>query len=197
MDEVGRQRVDSYFLQRDRELIEKLRKDAQRQAERERLAEAAGVAADHDVLKDLESLGYTSETVELLHLVPLVGVAWADGNVDADERALVLEAAAAHGVKEGSPARTTLESWLSERPSAEFLGRTLELIKVLIGVRPEEEQRASRSSLLALCSEVAAVSGGILGIGKVSGAERKVLEKVATALEHNHEAAAKRVVDEA
>jgi hypothetical protein len=45
-----------------------------------------------------DMLGYVPETVMLLHLVPLVQMAWADGGVSNPERALIVEAARAPGI---------------------------------------------------------------------------------------------------
>jgi hypothetical protein len=42
------------------------------------MAERTGVV-DQEILKDLETLGYTPETVMLLYLVRLLEVAWGGG----------------------------------------------------------------------------------------------------------------------
>ncbi|HEV8267074.1 MAG TPA: hypothetical protein VGR00_02525, partial [Thermoanaerobaculia bacterium] len=99
---------EEYFHKKERELIEKVR-------QRARLGEAAGVE-DTTVLGHLEALGFDRDTVGLLHLVPLVQVAWSDGEVSAAERKEIHDAAAARGVAAGSPARAKLDGWLSKRP---------------------------------------------------------------------------------
>jgi hypothetical protein len=188
-------REDAWFRERDRELIEKLREDARRRAERERLAESTGLEPGHAVLEDLQHLGFGEATVKLLHLIPLVRVAWAEGGVSAEERALIVRAARAHGVDEGSEADRTLAGWLEERPDDAFFGRALSIVKVLISVRSEEEQAHSHESLVALCEELAAVSGGLFGIGSVAAAEKKVIDEVAAELASHHGSVAKAVVD--
>jgi len=80
-----RVREDKYFRKRDQELIEQARLQAEDEAAVQRLAEAAGVC-EEDILQDLQRLGYTAETVALLHVVPLIEVAWADGTVSEPER---------------------------------------------------------------------------------------------------------------
>ena len=66
-------------------MIAKLQQRTHEEAGRRNLAERTGVA-DDEVLRDLEALGYTSDTVMLLHLAPLVQVAWAEGGVSERER---------------------------------------------------------------------------------------------------------------
>ena len=69
--ERGRSLEDEYFRRREKELIQKMQQRAEDEAARRRLGEQMGVA-DEDILRDLQALGYSPETVMLLHLVPLV-----------------------------------------------------------------------------------------------------------------------------
>src|SRR5262245_63465044 len=85
---------DEYFRKRDQELVERARLLAEDQAKLQRLAEAAGVQDEH-ILRDLQRLGYTAETVSLLHVVPLIEVAFADGVASEPERAAIITAARA------------------------------------------------------------------------------------------------------
>jgi hypothetical protein len=195
-DDLHDRREDAWFRERDRELIEKLKQDARKRAERERLAETTGLEPDHAVLEDLQQLGFGETTIALLHLVPLVQVAWAEGGISAEERALLNEAARAHGVAPGSEAERTLAGWLETRPDESFFGRALSIVRVLLGVRSEEEQKHSRESLVALCEELAAASGGLLGFGKVAAAEKEVIDRVAAALASHHTRAAEEVVED-
>ncbi len=78
-------REEEYFHKQELEVIDKMRRKAQTAALRQRLAERAGIA-DDELLADLEALGYTVETVMLLHLVPLVQTAWAEGSIHKRER---------------------------------------------------------------------------------------------------------------
>jgi hypothetical protein len=84
---------DEYFRKRDQELVEKARLRAEDEAGFQRLAEAAGVS-DEDILRGLQRLGYTAETVTLHHVVPLIDVAWAHGNVSEPERDVIIASGA-------------------------------------------------------------------------------------------------------
>jgi hypothetical protein len=185
---------EEYFQKKERELIEKLHRRAALEAERRTLSEIIGVR-DQEVLNDLQELGYTPETLNLLHLVPLVQVAWAEGKVSGRERELILEAAAARGVREGSTAYQKLSEWLAKRPDDEFFDKTLAIIAAIIQSLPAEKRAADESNLLSHCERIAEASGGILGIGRVSDEERKALEQIANELERNHRDASRRIIE--
>lgn len=182
-----------YFQRREREIIEQMRARASRQAEREGLAEQVGVA-DEEVLAGLQDLGYTRETVTLLHLVPLLHVAWIDGSVTPAERDSILEIARLRGVAEGSPAHRQLVGWLDARPAEGFLEDTLRLIGDLLAALPEAERQKSRSDLVAYSTAIARASGGILGLNKISAEEQSLIERIAGELEKAHAGATKQVV---
>ena len=181
----GRALEEEYFRKREQELIEKLRRRAAAEDELHRLGEHAGVA-DEEILQDLQDLGYTPETVMLLHLVPLVQVAWADGRVSERERALIVEAARARGVEADSPADQQLAQWLTSRPPEEVFERNLRAVRAFLESRPAAEREASERELLSLSTAVASASGGLLGIGAVSAEERALLARLSSELESAH-----------
>lgn len=178
----GRALEDEYFHRRERELIEKLRQRAQAEAARRQLGEQAGVA-DEEILQDLQDLGYTPETVTLLHLVPLVQMAWAEGGVSDRERTLIVEAARARGVEADTPADAKLAEWLNTRPSQKLFEQTLRAIRAILESRPEAERDASRSDLLSYSTAIAEASGGMLGFRSVSPEERALLARISSELE--------------
>lgn len=177
----GKALEDEYFHRKERELIEKLRQRHAAEAQRQDLAEATGIP-DEEILNTLQEMGYTRDTVSLLHLVPLIHVAWADGKVTGPEREMILEAASLHGVAGGSPAYLQLTDWLDNRPSEEFFDQALRVVGSVLQSRPEAEGLSS-SDVLAHSLRVAEASGGILGFGnKVSDEERAMLERIAKAV---------------
>lgn len=96
-DELHR-RVEAIFLVEDRKLIERLqqaaREEEAREAERDDLRTRTGLQ-DPELINDLEALGFTPETVSLLPLVPVVQVAWANGEVTHAEHNKLLKLARA------------------------------------------------------------------------------------------------------
>ena len=173
---------EEYFRRKEKEVIEKMRRNAEAEAQRRRLGEQAGVG-DEEVLRDLQELGYTSETVMLLHLVPLIQTAWAEGSVSGKERDLIVRAARSRGIEAGSSADQQLSRWLTDRPSEELFEKTLRAIRAILQSRSTEERAASERDLLSLCTAIAAASGGIVGFGAVSEDERQILAHISQELE--------------
>ena len=177
-----RSREEEYFRRQEKELIEKLQQRGREEATRRRMAERTGVA-DEELLRDLQALGYTPETVMLLHLVPLLQMAWAEGSVSDRERDLIIEAARARGIDKDSPADHQLTAWLASRPSDELFEKTLRAIGAILQARPSEEREANQLDLLSRLTAIASASGGILGFGKVSPQEQQVLARVSEEME--------------
>lgn len=187
---------EEYFRKKEQELIEQIRHRTAIQAERHELAEAVGVA-DEEILATLEELGYTRETVKLLHLVPLTQIAWASGSVTPREREMVLRLCEWRGVEKDSPAWEQLNKWLDERPSDDFFLRTLQIIRHLLDVQPAKEQVAGRTDLISFCIRIANASGGFLGVGsKVSAEEQTALDQIAEELNRKYPEAVRQVVEE-
>jgi hypothetical protein len=139
--------------------------------------------SNEEVLKTLHDLGYTRDSVLLLHLVPLISVAWADDKVSGPERELIIEAAKLRGIDEDTAAYKQLNEWLTNRPSEAFIDQTLRVIANLAETNTAEETVTRRQNLLDLATRVAAASGGILGFGsKISAEEQDVLDRIATRL---------------
>ncbi len=193
-DERRRSYESEYFQRRERELLEKMRERGRREREAKELAEPVGVS-DDEILKELHDLGYTRETVTLLHLVPLLQVAWIDGAVSSAERAGILEAAKLRGVEESSPAYRQLLGWLDKKPLDGFFEDTLRLIGNLLVIMPESESAKHKQDLMSYANAIARASGGILGLGsKVSAAEQEALDKIAREIATAHPQAAGEVV---
>jgi hypothetical protein len=187
--ERGRALEEEYFHRKERELIEKMRAKAQAETAQQALGAQTGVA-DAQLLADLHELGYTPETISLLHLVPLVQMAWAEGNVSRGERDLIIEAARARGIETGTAADTQLQGWLTTRPSEALFTTTLRAIGAMFASRPDSERAAGQTDLLSYLTSIASASGGVLGFGAVSDQERAVLARVTQELEKTHKPAA-------
>jgi tellurite resistance protein len=187
---------DDYFRRMDAELVEQRRRQAAAQQEHEEIKRAAGIDDDR-LIAELRANGFNRETVPLLHLVPLIQVAWADGEISQEERRHILEAARLHGVEPDSPSHARLESWLDARPEDEFFRKSLRAIRAVLHALEPEHRDTRKADLLTLCTRVAAASGGFFGIGrKVSLEEKQLLAEIAAELDHNRHAAVVRVAEE-
>lgn len=186
---------EEYFGRKNQELIQKLRERRAREEDRQKMAEMTGIA-DQEVLEALQDLGYTSETIPLLHIVPLVEVAWAEGGVADRERELIFKIAEARGVQPDGVAHEMLSHWLENKPSERFFESSLRAIRVVLGLLPEEQRQASRRDLITYCSQIAsAVSSGIFGPGGISSEERALIAHIATEIGQGREETVKKVIE--
>ena len=182
MGDRRRVQEEEYFRRKEQELIEKLQQRGREEATRRQMAERTGVA-DDEVLRNLQELGFTPDTVMLLHLVPLLQMAWAEGGVSDRERDLIIEAARAHGIEKGSAADQQLTTWLAHPPSDAMFERALGAVAAILQARTSDERESSQRDLVSRLTSVASASGGILGFGKISAEEQQVLTRVSEEIE--------------
>jgi hypothetical protein len=180
-DDRRRGLEEEYFHRKEKELVDKMRRHAEQESERRRLGEQAGVASE-EILNDLQELGYTAETVMLLHLVPLIETAWAEGGVTARERELIVQAARSRGIDAGTTADRQLTALLAERPAKEFFDKTLRAISAILQAQSPEVREKTGRDLLSLATAIAASSGGIMGFRAVSDEERQILAHISEEL---------------
>ena len=180
---AGRKRKleEEYFRKQDKELIDKMRRAAAAVKERQDLEATTGLH-DPELLRDLQELGFTADTVQLLPLIPLVQTAWAEGGVSPAERSLILDFARKRGIQEGSVAASVLAEWLAERPSADVFRRADRLIGALLAAGSSAAADLTVDDLVKYCENIAAASGGILGIGRISADERAAISDIAAQL---------------
>jgi hypothetical protein len=174
---AGAALTDQFFKSRDQALLDKMRKTRRSTEMKAALAEVAGIHDDH-VLQKLVDLDVNPETVAAIALVPLVEVAWADGTLDAKEREAVLAAAAAQGIASGSVEHGLLANWLAQRPEPKLLDAWQYYVRGLCRKMSEPERLGLKRDILERARAVATTSGGFLGVGKISDAEKDMLETI-------------------
>jgi tellurite resistance protein len=177
--ERGRSLEEDYFRKKDRELVEKMRQAAAAEQARTAMGQKVGIT-DPALLAELESLGFTPETVTLLPLVPVVQVAWAEGGVSAAERALIVKLARSRGITDGSAADRTLTSWLASNPGEAVFAKATRLIRAMLDSPDHGDLTAD--DVVKQAEAIAAASGGILGMNKISAEERQLLASLAEQL---------------
>lgn len=181
----GRSLEEEYFRKRDRELIEKMRQAEAAERSRRELSEKSGLQ-DPELLQELEELGFTPETVPLLPLVPVVQMAWAEGSVTPAERKMLVDLARSRGIAEGSAADRQLAQWIAHRPDASVFARAGRLIRAMLDAQAPGEGALTADDLVKYCESIAAASGGVLGIGRISAQERTLLADIAAELKTRH-----------
>lgn len=176
---------EQFFSRQNAELKERLRRRREADASAIELSSVSGIEPGA-LLQRLVELGIRSETWAALSLVPLVEVAWANGQVEQKERRAVLSAAEANGIYPSSPAYQMLEAWLSHRPAPGLLQAWGEYTVELCATLDPAQKHALRDEILGRARTVAQAAGGFLGMGtKISREEEVVLETLAKAFERD------------
>jgi len=167
---------NSFFAQRDKELLSKLAQEVKK----EQLAEASGIH-EHAVLESLLAANLDPETIAALALVPLVATAWADQKLDEKEREALVAAIESEGIAAGSVAHDLISQWLDEAPGPDLVAAWKGYIGELIKKLPGDASTALRDDVLGRAKKVAQAAGGRLGVGSISRAEKKVLDDLESA----------------
>jgi hypothetical protein len=184
MAERGRALEEEYFRKRDRELVEKMREAAIADQARGEMGQKTGLQ-DPALLKELQDLGFTPDTVVLLPIVPVLEMAWAEGGITPAERDLIVRLARSRGVAEDSVADRQLSAWLSSRPAPSVFAHAGRLTAAMLASGSDQVTIGlTADQLVAYCEKVAAASGGILGlrIGSISLEEKSLLARIASDL---------------
>ena len=169
---------EAFFAEENARLLEQLRKESAKEERRAALREVVMIQ-DENYLDHLIELGIGPETVLALSLVPLMAVAWADGQLDERERQAVLKAAEQRGVAADSPGRQLLETWLSRAPDPHLFEAWKRYIGSIWETFTEDQRREMRANLMDWMTGVAEAAGGFLGMtSKISAPERAVLQEV-------------------
>ncbi|MEZ4465938.1 MAG: hypothetical protein R3F60_07725 [bacterium] len=176
LDPLRRAHEEDFFHKRNQELIEKLRKKLAAEETAEGLKAATHIQ-DDELLQHLARLGVTQHTLPVLHLVPLLQVAWADGEIQAEERVLLQQAADEANVQ--GEARAAFEEMLKNKPSQEFFDAALDFIRAMLAAMPADRAAAAKANLESLAWRVADAAGGLFGLfGRVEGAEKGALQDI-------------------
>ena len=181
LSERGRALEEEYFRRKNRELLDKMQQEARSEEARRAMGEQLGIT-DPEMLRELQKLGFTPETVVLLPLIPMVQVAWADGDVTDAERSALFKVARARGVAEGSAAHHQLSSWLADRPAPDVFSGATRLIRAILDAPAGDQKTLSGDELVAYCESIATASGGLFGLNRISSEERAILTSLANDL---------------
>jgi uncharacterized tellurite resistance protein B-like protein len=185
---------EEYFRKRNQELIDKIRQQQALEAERQHMAEMIGVH-DQDLLEALQDLGFHEDNLQLLHIVPLVQVAWADDSIADYERDRILRFAHIRGIEPGSRAYQQLVQWLTVEPPQAFFENTLHAISAIMATLPPAEREASRKDLINYCTQIAASVGRrLLGLPELPKEEREIIKHIAEEIGRGREDTVRQVV---
>ncbi len=177
----GKALEDSFFAKENARLLEKLKKQEAEEVRRQAFRDA-NITSER-LIDALIALEIDPAAMAALSIVPLVAVAWADGEIQKKERDAIIKAAEEGGIKPGSANHELLESWLKKKPGQELLSTWKEYAHAveerLDGVVGDE----LKVRLMTRTTAIAKAAGGFLGLGAISKAEQAVLDELEHALE--------------
>jgi hypothetical protein len=177
LEERGRALENEFYEKQDKEKLAAMKTKLDSQSSRDELRKASGMT-DDAVLDKLVALGLRGNTIAALSLVPLIEVAWADGEIQDNERTAILQGAHGKGLEQGSDGYELLQSWLKRKPAVALIEAWEAYIKALTGQLNDEQNKLLKNQIVGFAKMVAASAGGFLGIGKVSASEEKVLHRI-------------------
>jgi hypothetical protein len=160
LEERGRALEDQFFEKENQQKLAHMKDKLDVQRSREDLRKASGMT-DDSVLDKLVALGLKSNTI-----------------------AALLQGAHGKGLEQGTDGYELLQTWLAKKPSEDLFTAWEAYIKTLTVQLNEEQNRLLKNQIVGFAKMVAAAAGGILGFGKVSGDEEKVLHRIEAAFPH-------------
>ena len=170
---------DHFFAHQSEERIRELRERHEREGRSAGLASASGIS-NREILDSLVAVGMQADTLAALSLLPLIAVAWADGQVEARERDAILKAA--RDLAPDGASHDLLESWLGTQPGPELVAAWRDYIRGLSEQLDAGPREALRHEIVGRARAVAEAAGGFLGLGnRVSAVEEKVLAELDSA----------------
>lgn len=180
--ERGKALEDRFFSEKDKQLLDQLKAEMATEEIRHSLAAACGIENEH-VLDALIANKISAESLTSVALIPLIAVAWADGQMASQERKAILQAAKDAGIESGTAAYSLLESWLNTKPQAELLQSWKSYIAAMKQTLDETTLKQLKNSVIGRAKQVANAAGGILGIGATSDDEAQVIAELEKAFD--------------
>jgi hypothetical protein len=173
---------DSFFAKENERILKELRAASVREEKKKEFREYLNIE-NEELLDALVNLAVEPETLVAFTLVPLVEVAWADGEIHPKERDAIIKAAVERGVDEDSPTAHLLRNWLMTRPDPQLLETWRDYIEELKGSLTGETWTEMKKTVMGRARGIAEAAGGFLGIAAISAPEKKMLEELEWAFE--------------
>lgn len=169
--------VEKFFFKENKKMEERYREMQKIKKTKEALAAASGIDDDLVLNKFIE-LDIRPETIASISMVPLIVIAWADGNIDPKEKDAILSAVGKFGWTPDSLNYDLLNQWLKNKPSASLLTAWKHYVGSLCHTMTIEELAHFKKEMMAHVTMVAEAAGGFLGLGKISAEERDMISQL-------------------
>ena len=178
----GKALEEAFFYRMDQEFIELLSKRIQRDEKIQLFANATGIR-DRNRLESLVDSGFELSTLTAFIWVPLVFVAWADGNADELEKNAIFDVLTNKGISPDTAAMMIAHEWFRQGPHEELWRTWEEFAATTLANLTPAIRNELIDEIVGLCHVVAHASGGFLGVGTISDTEAKIIDRVIRALQ--------------
>jgi len=173
----GKALEDSFFARENARLLQQLKEKEAKAAKRQAFKEIANFE-NEQLIDALIELEIEPHEVAALALVPLVVVAWADGEIQSKEREAIIKAAEEGGIEPGSENHQLLENWLTCKPSRELMKIWAVYAREIEARLDSVTGQALKERVMSRTTDIAKAAGGFLGIGAISDSEQRVLDEL-------------------
>lgn len=174
---------ESFFKKENERVLGEFRENMERKDLEDHLSAVSGIT-DGTLLDRLFDSGFRAETWIAISLVPLVEVAWADGELSDGEREAILGAATNDGITGNDAAQGLLEGWLKRRPRPQLREDWKAYVKAIVPLLDESEKAHLKRETLERSKTVARAASGLLGLARwISHAEEEVINDLMSCFE--------------
>lgn len=172
---------DLFFRKESERLLEAMRDRKTREEHFAALSSVLGVDSP-ELINPLLDLELRAENAAVLVLAPFISVAWADHQLDNEERHSILKAEDDFGIDRKSDAGQLLEVWLDHRPHESLLDAWAAYVGELCRVLEPDVRTKLRDDVVSRSRRIArAVEKSLLRGGGPTDAENAVLERIEAA----------------
>jgi hypothetical protein len=177
---LARNMEDLFFFEQEKKLAEARKKLEEMQETKENLSKVSGIT-DEAVLHRLIELDIHPDILTTLLVIPLIEVAWSDGEIHEKERDFLLNSLQQEGMHTRQVDPDIIQTWLKTKPSVALFEAWELYIQSLSAQLTHEERQTLKEDVMADARKIAEAAGGFLGFGKISDAEQEMLDKLEAA----------------
>ena len=177
----GKVLEEAFFYKVDRELIELLSTRLQREEKIRLFANATGIR-DQKHLELLADSGFELSTLHFIW-VPLILVAWADGNAEKLEKEVIADILGSKGISQETISRVIAHTWFRNKPTEELWEIWAEFSAATSASLNPSVYNELIDEIVRLCRLIADASGGFMGLGKISATETQAIDRVIRTLQ--------------
>jgi hypothetical protein len=169
---------DAFFYSMDQELIAALQRKLALEDKLEAFQNVTGIRNKSQLL-GLIDVGFDLPTLTAFTWVPLVYVAWADGQIDQQEKAAIFKTLNNKGISPETAVMMAEHEWFRHRPDNGLWNIWRQFTLAALEHQPTKLRNELMDEIVTLCYVVANASGGVAGAGAISERESRVIDGVA------------------